>query len=73
MNRIPIRAFSNGKPVRLFDVLVDNGIILFQVKTGKNEYNSILLEDFLNQVEAATYSLILKQEGNYPDEPHLPS
>ena len=47
MNRIPIRAFSNGKPVRLFDILVDNGIILFQVKTGKNEYNSILLEDFL--------------------------
>ena len=73
MNRIPIRAFFNGKPVRLFDILVDKGTISFQVKTGKNEYTSISLDEFLYQVEAATYSLILKQEGNYPDEPHLPS
>ena len=73
MNRIPIRASSNGKPLRLFYILVDKGTISFQVKTGKNEYTSISLDEFLYQVEAATYSLILKQEGNYPDEPHLPS
>ena len=73
MNRIPIRAFSNGKPVRLFDILVDKGSLLFQVKTGKNEYRCISLDEFLYQVEGASYSLIQKQEGNYPNEPHLPS
>ncbi len=73
MNRIPIRASSNGKPLRLFDILVDKGTISFQVKTGKNEYTCISLDEFLNQVEAASYNFIRKQEGNYPDEPHLPS
>ena len=73
MKRIPIRSLSDDSVVRVFDLLVENGCVIFQVKTGKNEYRSITLEEFLFQVETAINNSIQKQEGNYPDKPHLPS
>ena len=70
MLRIPIRSFSGGKAERVFDVLVVEGSICFEVKTGKNEYKLITLDEFLFQVETALNNRTQKQEENYPDKPH---
>ena len=49
--------------VRLFDVLIDGEEILFQVKTGRNEYETITLGDVLYQIESAKNCKIRKQEA----------
>lgn len=55
MVKKPVRNLSSTKPVppRLFDVLVDGDDVAIQVKTGKNEYETVPWPDVVSQVEAA--------------------
>ncbi len=55
MVKEPVRNFRSTKPVppRIFDVLVDGEDVAIQVKTGKNEYETVPWPDVVSQVEAA--------------------
>ena len=55
MVKEPVRNLRSTKPVppRLFDVLVDGDDVSIQVKTGKNEYETVPWPDVVSQVEAA--------------------
>ena len=55
MVKKPVRNLNSTKPVppRLFDVLVDGDDVSIQVKTGKNEYETVPCPDVVSQVEAA--------------------
>ena len=55
MVKKPVRNIRSSKPVppRLFDVLVDGDDVSIQVKTGKNEYETVPWPDVVSQVEAA--------------------
>lgn len=54
MLKRPVRNLQSKKPIppRLFDILVDGDALSIQVKTGKNEYETVPWQDVLKQVEA---------------------
>lgn len=55
MIKRPIRNIHSSKqnPPRVFDVIVEDGKIIIEIKTEKHGYERILWEDIVYQVEAA--------------------
>jgi hypothetical protein len=59
MMKKPIRNLRSSKPIppRVFDVVIDGDELALEIKTGKNQYETVSWSDVVSQVEQARNSL----------------
>lgn len=59
MLRVPIRDLHSNKkvPARFCDVIIEDGQVFLEKKSGKNQYEKIAWEDVVYQVQAITASI----------------
>ena len=59
MMKTPIRNLRSSKPIppRVFDVVIDGDELALEIKTGKNQYETVSWSDVVSQVEQARNSL----------------